>query len=240
MLGWLLALLALPSPALAAEGQCSKTSVGKLAKVEQPAVLVLGERKGTLPDLSRAARLVKKLLKKGPVTVALQAVPASQQATLDQYARGGLSMEVLPERLDWVNTWGFPFEAYERLIATGRQGAKLVAIGDRYLPRPAEVTVPLPPGYVQLLEAPMGETPIPVELESRYAEFVAYADHRMARAAVEAWDGKGVLVVVVDRFHVEGGLGVQWQAQTLTAAPVKGVLLANARSQCYKGDLVLP
>jgi hypothetical protein len=240
MLGWLPALFALVSPAVAADRACSKTSVGKLAKVEQPAVLVLGERKGTLPDLSRAASLVRKLIKKGAVTVALQAVPASRQDDLDQYARGGLSLEVLPERLDWENTWGFPFETYERLLGTGRQGAKLVAIGGPYQPPPAGVTVPIPPGYVQLLEDPMGETPIPVELEARYAAFVAHADHRFADAALKAWDGTGVLVVIVDRFHVEGGMGVQWQAQTMTEAPVKGVLLADADSRCYKGDLVLP
>jgi hypothetical protein len=253
MLAWLPSLLLVAitqsPPALAADGGCSKTSVGKLAKVEQPAVLVLGERKGTLPDLSRAARLVKKLLKKGSVTVALQAVRAKSQDALDQYARGGLSMEVLPERLDWQNSWGFPFEAYERVLGTGRQGAKLVAIGGRYLPRPQDASggapsrqasLPIPPGYVQMLEDPMGDNPIPVELESRFAEFVAYSDRRFADIALAAWDGTGVLVILVDRYHVEGGMGVQWQAQTMTEAPVKGVLLADAESRCYKGDLVLP
>ncbi|MEZ4235020.1 MAG: ChaN family lipoprotein [Myxococcota bacterium] len=232
-------VLALASAHAADAPGCSKTSIGKLAKQDEPVVLVLGERKGTLPDLSRAARLVRKLLKRGSVTLALQAVPSRHQGELDQYARGGLSIEVLPERLEWETSWGFPFEAYAPLFATARNGTKLVAIGERYVPPPEGEAVQVPPGYVQLLEDPMGENPIPVELESRYATFVAWADHRFADEALKAWDGTGALVIVVDRFHVEGGLGVQWQARTLTQAPVTGVLLAEADSRCYQGDLVL-
>jgi hypothetical protein len=45
---------------------------------------------------------------------------------------------------------------------------------------------------------------------------------------------------VVDRYHVEGGMGVQWQARTLTDKGVEAAILANADSRCYPGDKLLP
>src|SRR5262245_11602448 len=91
--------------AVAALGQdaatCTRTSVGKVAEGPTPGVWVLGERKGTLPDLSRAKRIVKKLLKRGPVTLALQAVPLSEQTVLDDLSTGRVTMDQLPTVLDW-------------------------------------------------------------------------------------------------------------------------------------------
>lgn len=220
--------------------KCVKTSLGKLAKVERPGVVVLGERRGTLPDLARAKALVKKLSKKGPVTLALQAVRADHQDVLDRYARGGASIETMPEALDWQNTWGFPFETYAPLIGLARQGIKVIGVGAPYLPRPKDETLATPPGYAQVLADPMGESPVPVELEARFTELVAWADHTFAATAIGAWDGQGVLVILVDRYHVEGGLGVQWQARTLTEVPVTSALLAEASARCYPSDVTLP
>jgi uncharacterized iron-regulated protein len=236
----LTAAVALGQDAPLAAPTCSRGSVGKLVKVEAPAVIVLGERKGTLPDLSRAKKVVAKLAKKGPVTLALQAVRQENQAVLDQLAAGQLAMEQVPAALDWENSWGFPFEAYAPLLATADRGVKLVAIGEPYSLRPEEQTLPLPPGYFEVLADPMGDNPVPPELESPYVEFVAWADHQLASNAISAWDGQGVLVVVVDRFHVEGGLGVSWQAQRLTEAQVSAAILADAESLCYPGDTLLP
>jgi uncharacterized iron-regulated protein len=226
--------------AFAADGECSKTSIGKLTKVPRPTVLVLGERKGTLPDLARAKSIVSKLRKKGPVTLALQAVRADHQDALDRYVRGELPVETLPEALEWEATWGFPFSAYTRLLGTYAQGVKLVAVGKPYTARPADSALPLPPGYIHVLADPMGDNPVPVDLEAKYVEFVAWADHQLAADAIAAWDGQGALVIVVDRFHVEGGLGVQWQAQRLTDHPVVAAMLANGESRCYPGDQLLP
>ncbi len=232
---WVIGLL---SVAMAED--CAKTSVGKLAAVPQPAVLVLGERKGTLPDLKRAKAIVAKLAKRGPVTVALQAVAVEHQPVLDEVNAGKLSVDQLPSTLDWENTWGFPFEAYEPLFALAGPGVKLVAAGQRYEPLPEEVTLPLPPGYMHVLADTMVESPLPVELESSFVAEVAWADHRMAKSALAGWDGKGALVIVVDRFHVQGGLGVGWQAQRMTDAPVTAALLAAAEGICYAGDQTLP
>jgi uncharacterized iron-regulated protein len=218
--------------------ECGKTSIGKLTQAPAPAVIVLGERKGTLPDLARARKVVKKLAARGePVTLALQAVKPEGQPVLDQVSAGTLPVDQAAGKLDWENTWGFPFEVYAPLLEL--EGVKTVGIGQAYTLRPSEEAVPLPPAYITVLADPMGDNPVPPEMESGFAEFVAWADHRMARAAVEAWDGRGYLVILVDRYHVEGGLGVQWQAQRLTEAPVSAALLADAGSRCYRGDQLL-
>lgn len=223
-----------------AQETCEKTSLGKLAALPTPGVFVLGERKGTLPDLARARKLVTKLLKRGPVTVALQALPKDKQAELDAYTSGSVLLGALPATVDWANAWGFPFEAYEGLLATSEDGAKLVGIGQPYTLRPADATMTVPPGYIHVLADAMGDAPVPPELESGLVQTVAWADHRFAQDALAAWDGQGALVIVVDRYHVEGGMGVQWQARTLTDKPVEAAILADAESRCYPGDKLLP
>jgi hypothetical protein len=220
--------------------ECTRTTIGKLASSPLPAVVVLGERKGTMPDLGRARKIVRRLAKKGPVTLALQAIPTEHQDILDRYSRGELAIEALPTELDWENRWGFPFEAYSSLLETKLVGAKLVGIGVPYAPPPKDAPLPQPPGYIHVLAGPMGEAPMPVELEGRYAAFVAAMDNRLASSAISAWNGQGALVIVVDRYHVEGGQGVQWQARQLTEVPVVAALLANAGTLCFAGDAVLP
>jgi hypothetical protein len=228
------------APLAHAQEPCAKTSLGELAALSTPAVIVLGERKGTLPDLARASKLVSKLLKKGPVTVAVQAVRQDHQAELDAYTSGSVLLGALPATLDWENSWGFPFEAYAPLLATSDDGAKLVAIGQDYVLRPEDATLTVPPGYIHVLADAMGDAPVPVELEGPLVQTVAWADHRLAKAAIEGWSGEGALVIVVDRYHVEGGMGVQWQARTLTDSSVEAAILANADSRCYPGDKLLP
>ncbi len=227
-----------PAPAWAAG--CEKTSIGDLAAVPSPSVLVLGERKGTLPDLSRAAAIVGRLAARGPVTVALQAVPREHQRALDDWAAGTTSLAALPAATEWADRWGFPFEAYAKLFATREKGARFLGIGVPYSLRPPAEQLPLPPGYLSVLADAMGDAPVPGELETTTLETMAWTDQSLARAALDAWSGEGVLVVIVDRLHVEGGLGVAWQAQRLTQVPVSAALLANAGTRCYAGDRFLP
>lgn len=219
---------------------CEKTSVGALAAVPSPSVLVLGERRGTLPDLSRAAAIVGKLASRGPVTVAIQAVGADHQDALTAYSEGRTPLASLPAAVDWDNQWGFPFEAYEKLFAQREKGVTFVAIGARVTLKPKDAFVDLPPGYVAVLADAMGDSPVPVELETTTLETMAWTDLGLAKAALGAWDGQGVLVILVDRLHVEGGLGVAWQAQRQTEVPVTSALLAAAETRCYPGDRTLP
>lgn len=219
---------------------CTKVSVADLAAAPSPSVLVLGERRGTLPDLARAAKIVARLAARGKVTVALQAVAAEHQAELDAYAEGRTPIEVLPAALDWEDTWGFPFEAYAKVFALRGPNVRFVGLGAPVTLKPKDAVFPLPPGYIGVLADPMGDSPVPGQLETTTVETVAWTDHSLAQRALGAWDGAGVLVVLVDRLHVEGGLGVQWQAERLASVPVGAALLADGESRCYPGDRLLP
>jgi hypothetical protein len=105
--------------------------------------------------------------------------------------------------------------------------------------RPPETTVAVPPLYMHALADTFGEGPIPVELEARFVEQVAWIDHQLATKAFESWNGQGFLVVLVDRLHVQGGLGVQWQLDRLSDVPVSAALLAEAGTRCVEADRIL-
>lgn len=241
MLAWMSAWLWMGVAGATEPGTgCTKTSIGKLAATQAPGVLVLGERKGTNPDLARAKKLVKKLVKRGPVTLALQAIPTEHQGILERFSRGEITVEQLPKELEWDVRWAFPFETYAPLLEASSLGVKLVAIGAPYTTPPKDPVIPTPPGYIHILAGPMGEAPMPVELESHFASFVAAMDYRLASNAISSWNGQGFLVIIADRYHVEGGQGVQWQARQLTEVPISAAMLANGGSVCFAGDALLP
>jgi len=224
--------------AVAAAQQCEVVSLGDIVEIEAPAVVVLGERKAHQPDLKRAWKVVSKLSKRGPVTLALEAVHAEAQEVLDKYERGGIDPADLPDLLGWQQYWGFEYAPYEKLVTASLIGVHVVGVGLDLGPRPPDERVPLPPGYVNLLVDSLGDHPVAVELEGDFVEAVAWRDHSIARTALEGWDKKGTLVILADRLHVEGGMGVQWQAQRLTQHPVHGALLAWADSPCYRDDRI--
>ena len=223
-----------------AYGACTPTSLSLLAAQSAPSVLVLGERRGMAVDAKRATKLAKKLSKRGPVTLALQAVPVDLQETLDAHAAGRLTDEQLLAKVDLVEHWGFDVPAYDALLLAGSTwGAKVVAVGvPPEHPAPG-VIVPLPPAYMHVLGDTMGEHPIPVEMEGRFTSMVAYTDHRVAARAIDAWGGEGFLLIVADRLHVEGAKGISWQASLLTEHSSASVLLDASETPCYSGDLVL-
>lgn len=236
MWGWLFTACAVAAPP---EGGCARVSIGDIARLPAPAVIVLGERKGHQPDLRRAETIVGKLHRLGKVTLALEAVHRDAQPILDRFAEGGMPASDLPGLLGWDAYWRFPWPPYQGLVGSGAWGVDVIAVGLTPGPSPADAQFPTPPGYVHVLADTMGEHPIPVELESGFVQTVAWRDYALARHAVEGWDGSGWLVLVTDRLHVEGGLGVSWQAQRLTTAPVHAFLLTDAGSRCYAGDQLL-
>jgi hypothetical protein len=68
---------------------------------------------------------------------------------------------------------------------------------------------------------------------------MAWRDYALAQGAIASWDGKGYLVVVVGRMHVEGSKGVAWQARQLTGAPISAyVLVPGPNPPCHEGDLL--
>lgn len=217
---------------------CSTVPFSEVWSIPPPAVIVLGERKGTQPDLLRAERVVRRLSRQSAVTLALEAVHHEQQPILDRYAQGAITPFDLPDLLRWREHWSFPWSSYERIVTSAVLGVNVVAVGLDPGPRPPEARFPVPPGYVHVLADAMGEHAMPVTLESSFVELVAWRDHTMAQRAVSAWDGEGYLVILADRLHVEGGKGIGWQVGRLTEAPVHSYLLASTGA-CYAGDKVL-
>lgn len=220
--------------------KCQPTTIGALAKQPAPAIFVLGERRGTQPDLARATRLMHRLTSTGePVTVALQAVSTDKQAVLDRYAQGVLPSTDLPGLLDWSASNGFPYRPYEPLVTAAIQETDVLAVGVPVEMRPADVPVPLAPGYIATLQDAMSGHLMPPELESRFVQTVSWTDHRIAQRAIENWDHQGYLVIVADRLHVEGGKGISYQASRMSGADLLTVNLSG-EGACYPGDQYLP
>lgn len=226
--------------AFAQEPACTKIGLGAVVGDDPSSVVVLGERRGVGRDQAKARALVKKLAKRGPVTLALQIVPATDQEALDRVASGALTPEAFAEETHFAERTGFVIDAWAPLLALAPTlGVKLLAVGLPVESRPPDQMLPMPPGYIHVLADGMSEAPVPLELESRYVERVAWLDHRLAGTALQTWRDEGFLVLLLDRLHVEGNLGAQWQAQRLTETPVHAVLLADAEAACYPGDRIL-
>ncbi len=228
---------ALLSPAAMA-GSCTWVGFRDVVDVPAPAVIVLGERHGTQPDLNRAAKVVRKLARQAPVSVALEAVHHRFQPILDRYAQDKVEAGDLPALLDWDDSWGFAWRPYAALVtASDLDGVGVIAAGLDLGKKPEEAEIPIPPRYMDLLRPAMGDHPMPASMEPRFVQSMAWRDHEIARRGVEGWDGSGYLVIVTGRGHVEGSKGVGWQAALQTQAPVHAfVLKAGKEPPCYAGD----
>jgi len=203
-------------------------------------VMVLGERHGRKEDLRRAAAVVEAAARRGPVTVALEAVSADHQDVLDRLTEGTIRPGRVRRLADWSETWGYPFRPYKKLLKL--DGVRFVAAGPKLGPKPDDAEIPVPESYEQRLAEVAashhhgGEDP---DAARRFAEAMAWRDFKIAELALAGWDERSPLVVVAGRGHVQGGLGITWQLdEGLTDAPHRRVLLAPSRD-CDTGDLVL-
>ena len=230
--------LAMIPVASAEAGRCQHVRSADITGVEAPAVIVLGERRGTQPDLSRAARVVRALARQDDVTLAMQAVGKGHQPVLDRWSEDEISLSDLPGLVRLETEWGFAFAPYRNLFLTTRGGVELVAIGQVAELLPEGQTVPMPPSYMHVLSEATDDHPLPVQSEPDFVQTVTWMDHRLAGEAIASWDRQGYLVILADRFHVEGGKGISWQAQRLTPEPVHAFLLADAEASCYAADRI--
>ena len=218
---------------------CETVTYADIAAVQGPAVVVLGERHGMQPDLARATRIVRGFARRGPVTVALEAIHRDLQPTLDDYAAGQFDTDDLEARLNWKKAWGFPYAPYAALVSGALSGAKVIAAGIALGPAPEGVTTPVPSGYLPILRDAMSGHDVPPEREPAFLASMAWRDYAIGEAALNGWDGQGVLVVVTGRGHVEGGKGVAWQIDQRTDVPVSSFVLAwGSNPACYAGDKV--
>jgi hypothetical protein len=231
--------------ALAADAtRCTKVGLEELVpEAAGPTIVVLGERPGVEADADRVVSVVKALAKRGPVTMALQAFPRDLADEFGRLERGEITAVSISKTpadptgsdstvrvVTLVRPVGDKPPVAAHLIPVG------VPLGER---KPPDVPLAVPPLYIHPLAEAMGEGKMPPELEPRFVEQVAWIDHRLASGAIEGWDGAGFLVIVVDRLHVQGGLGVAWQATQMSDVPVHQALLANAGTQCVDADRVL-
>ncbi len=225
--------------ATALGADCTYVSKADVLSVPAPAVIVLGERHATQPDLRRAGAVVKSYAARMRTRVALEAVRAEDQAVLDRFTAGQIDAASLPDALDWGASWGFDWAPYRPLVTSSQWGATVVGAGLKLGPKPEDATIPVPPRYMDLLREAMGGHPIPLGQENSFVESMAWRDHGIAKAALDGWDGKGWLIIVTGRGHVEGGKGVAWQASQLTATPVSSfVLSGGGGAACHPGDRV--
>lgn len=222
-----------------AEDKCTTARASDVTSIKAPAVIVLGERHGTQPDLYRATHLAKKLNEAAKVTVALEAVHQRFQNVLDDYARKKVPKDDLETRLEWRASWGFPFAPYRSLVRGADLDMDVLAAGvDQKGPPPGE-KFPIPSGYLPILHDALDGNPLAPGMEQRFVEAMAWRDFAIARNAVRSWDGTGYLVIVADRARVEGGKGVPWQVQQLTDKPVHSFIMSWGKEPpCYPGDRV--
>lgn len=232
-------LLLLSMTALAQDLPCPEVGLAEVAAITPPAVVVLGARGGTEPDLVRARRVITRLSSAADVTVGLQVLPTSSQQTLDRFADGEIALTALPDELSWEATVGGPYSGYRWLTSAALQGHDVLAVGPKPGAPPSWQRVTVPSGYASNLVRGMPEgAEIDKSLESDLVRSVAHTEEQIARAAVQNWNGRGYLVLVVDRPHATG-LGVPWQVRQLTDAPVSSVMLAwAAEPACEPTDMV--
>ncbi len=234
-----MSLIALALTAAFAQDGCVPVGMSDVIEIGSPAVLVLGVRAGTNPDLWRAIRVVDKLKDRGDaVTVAVDIVHRRHQPTLDQLAAGQIPVGSLPRALQWDAKVGFPWAPYEALLVSQDHPVLAVGVDPSDPPDAERGPVQMPLGYFEVLRDGMAGADVPLRRQDTFLTWMAGQDRDIAATALDAWNGEGVLVLVVDRARVEGGYGVQWQADLLTDAPVMAVTTAWAKTPCYDDDLV--
>ncbi len=232
MLWWLTV-----SVGLASGGPCETIGMSDVLAVTPPAVIVLGERHGTQPDLRRATRIVRALANRAPTTVALEAVHAERQPILDQYVSGDLPYDLMQQELDWDRLWGFPYRPYAPLVTAIDLGARTLAVGLPLERAPESAEFPVPGGYTSVMRDAMGENAMPLSMQSGFVRAMAWRDFRIAQQSLQGWDQQGYLVILTGREHVVGGKGVAWQAGLMTRTPVHAFVLAWATDPpCFAGD----
>ncbi|MCO4745650.1 MAG: ChaN family lipoprotein [Proteobacteria bacterium] len=220
-------------------GDCQEIGFNDILAVEAPAVIVLGERHGTQPDLARATRLMRNLHERAPVTLALEAVHEDYQAQLDSFAEGQIEIDAVEAALSWEESWGFAFAPYARLVTAATAGVHVLAAGTTLGKAPEDARYPIPSGYMTVLRDAMSGHEMPLDMEERFVRSMAWRDYKIASLATGPWDQTGYLVIVTGRGHVEGGKGVAWQAEQSVDVPVKSFVLAWGKEPpCYPGDSV--
>ena len=211
---------------------CDCVDLDTLDALAAPAVVVLGERHASKPDLKLAAKAVQRLGATAPVTVALEAVDGRMQAAMDQLTEGVLKPKHVEGATDWATLWKHDFRPY---LPVFKADAAFVGAGLSLGPAPEDREIAVPERYVTELGAAASHHGMDPQV---FASSMAWRDLGIAEQSVAGWSGEGFLVILTGRGHVSEGLGVSWQLQRgLTEVPVVSYLLEA--EGCATGDAVL-
>lgn len=231
MWGWLLSTaLAAPNP------NCATVSMGDVAQREPGSILVLGERLGVQRDVRRAATIVRKLLRQGPVTVAVDSFPIEAQNMLYRRSAGLGNVSSTLSEIQALPHVTRSMAVYGRLVKLADLGVNIVAAGTAWRTPPDAWTGAAPLAYINVLQQAMGDGPVPVAVEEPLLRRLSWHQAGIAKAAVDAWDKQGTLVIVADRTWVQGGYGIPFQLASLTDAPIDAVLLGDTQAACTDAD----
>lgn len=240
MLIFLTALAALAQPDGTATEGCAAVSLEDLVRSPPPSILVLGENPGEVDDLRRAAKVVRALRDRGPVTIALQAIHSDEARNLEGLMAPEPALDRVADAVAWAEHWPHAIDGYRPLLALGLSdspgGVHLVPIGTDPAPN-ASTNVPIVPnGYAERLAVLAGDTLAPT-MRTRIAQARTWSDQIMAESALAAWDGKGYLVVLADRTRVAGPGGIDWQLAQKSEESQLSVILDWSEQDCVDGTL---
>lgn len=217
-------------------GQCVATSM-QSAIVDAPAVIVLGARRGMQPDHLRAGEVIRRLSRRGPVTLAVDIITTEGEVWHQQYIANGFGDDALPLALRWDAEVGFPWSVYRPLLTNDR--ITWVGVGVAYGRTPAEdAMIQIPMTLGDRIRESSGGHDVPAGRQESLMRTIAWQEQEMATAAVNAWNGEGYLVLLADRFRVQGEGGLSWQVARQTSAPVSTHLLAWGLDWCDTNDRV--
>jgi len=223
-----------------ADDSCRTITLPDITAVPEPAIIVLGERRGVAMDNLRAVKVLKALHKKteSPVTVAVDVVHHKYQHVFEQYSTGALDILQLEDALSWRTHTEVSFTPYRKLFATAVTGGTIHAVGTDLKPPPPEITPPTPGVYPSIVNSVVPDGELGFGLDAKISKTMAYWDYLVANRAANEWDGRGYLLIVTERARVEGGGGIPWQLVRQQDTPVYSFLLAWADPYCAKGDNV--
>ena len=224
-----------------ADDACREITLSDIAAVPEPAIIVLGERRGAQPDLSRAKRVIQRLQKtaEGPVMLATDIVHHSVQKQFDDYERGAIRYESLEQQLQWPEQTSVSFAPYGQLFKQIENGLTVKAVGiDLVGPPDSNIRPPVPAVYPSIVSAAIADDALPFGLDGRIAEIMAYWDFQVANRAANEWNGQGYLVILTERARVESGGGVPWQLVQAGKRKVYSFILSWSEPFCDEGDNV--
>ena len=218
------------------DGQCVATSISS-AIVDAPAVVVLGARRGMQPDHLRAREVVRRLRRRGNVTLAVDVVTTQGEIWHQQHVANGFGDDVLPLALRWDTEVSFPWSVYRPLLTNKKISWVGIGVDNSEMPDPEE-SIQVPLGIGDRVRDASGGHDVPSSRQDALMRTIAWQEQQMASSALDAWDGEGYLVVLADRFRVQGSGGLKWHLERKTESKVEAYLLAWGFDRCEMNDKV--